>query len=175
MRELVDSARIRDFMRAFGREAEAEARVYFTGGVTAVLSGWRATTIDIDIKLVPESDRLFRAIPSLKESLHVNVELASPAEFIPELPGWQERSAFVAREGRVSFHHYDFYAQALAKLERGHAQDSEDVRQMANRALIERPRLLELFRAIEPELYRFPAIDPPSFRGAVEEFAAAAG
>jgi hypothetical protein len=101
----------------------------------------------------------------------MNVELASPADFIPELPGWRERSPFVAREGRITFHHYDFYAQALAKLERGHTQDREDVRAMVDRGFVERPRVLELFRAIEPLLYRYPAINPPSFRRAVEEFA----
>lgn len=34
--------------------------------------------------------------------------------------------------------------------------------------LVEKAKLLELFDAIEPALYRFPAIDPPSFRRAVE-------
>lgn len=64
-------------------------------------------------------DRLFRALPQLKEELEINIELASPDPFIPELPGWQERSLFVAREGRLSFYHYDLFAQALAKIERG--------------------------------------------------------
>ena len=73
-------------MRALGAEAEIPAQVYFTGGATAVLLGWRATTIDVDIRMFPESDRLYRAIPALKESLEINVELASPADFIPELP-----------------------------------------------------------------------------------------
>jgi hypothetical protein len=36
------------------------------------------------------------------------------------------------------------------------------------RGLIERHGLLQYFTAIEPELYRFPAIDPASFRRAVE-------
>ncbi|MDQ7828028.1 MAG: hypothetical protein QN122_05460 [Armatimonadota bacterium] len=29
------------------------ARVYFTGGATALLYGWRETTLDVDVKLVP--------------------------------------------------------------------------------------------------------------------------
>ena len=69
---------------------------------TAVLLGWRQSTVDVDIKVDPESDRLFRAFPQLKEKLHINIELASPDQFIPEVPGWQERSAFIAREGRLS-------------------------------------------------------------------------
>jgi hypothetical protein len=51
----------------------------------------------------------------LKSELDLNVELASPADFIPPLPGWRERSRLIAREGALTFFHYDFYAQALAK------------------------------------------------------------
>jgi hypothetical protein len=68
-------------MRALGRAARRPGRVYLTGGATAVLDGWRESTIDIDIKLVPDDDALLRAIPELKESLQVNVELAAPASF----------------------------------------------------------------------------------------------
>lgn len=64
--------------------------------------------------------RIFRAIPRIKETLRVNVELASPTDFIPVLPGWEDRSPFIRREGKVS-------------------------------------------------LYRYPALDPASFRRAVEE------
>lgn len=174
MRALVDADRLRSFLRALGREADSEARVYLTGGATAVLEGWRDATIDIDIKLVPELDSLFRAIPRLKESLNVNVELASPGDFIPELPGWQERSPFVSREGNVSVHHYDLYAQALAKIERGHDQDVLDVQAMLERGLVERGRARQLFEAIEPRLYRYPALDPRAFREAVARVLAAA-
>lgn len=160
-------------MRALGNEAEGETRLYFTGGATAVLLGWRSSTVDVDIKMDPESDRLFRAIPQIKDRLEINVELAAPDQFIPALPGWQERSAFIGREGRLSFYHYDLYSQALSKIQRGHAQDLADVRQMLERGLIDREELLRRFEQIEPNLYRFPAIDPSAFRKAVEEFIAA--
>jgi hypothetical protein len=64
--------------------------------------------------------------------------------------------------------HYDLYAQALAKLERGHALDLTDVRELLTRGLVDRDRARELFKAIEPELYRYPAIDPRAFRRRVE-------
>lgn len=172
VRALADDHRIHRFMRALGEAAIADARVYFTGGATAVLHGWRATTIDVDIRIVPEHDALFRAIPRLKETLELNVELASPDQFIPVKDGWEDRSPFVAREGRVSFHHFDLYAQALSKIERGHAQDVEDVREMLWRGLVERDALLAYFEAIAPRLYRYPALDPVSFRRAVEAAAA---
>jgi hypothetical protein len=168
MRRPLDRERVLRFMRALGAEAESETRLFFTGGATAVLLGWRPSTIDLDIKLEPETDRLLRAIPALKESLEMNVELASPGDFIPELPGWRDRSAFIAREGKLSCYHYDLAAQALAKIERGHAQDLDDVAQMLARGLVGRQELQERFAEIEPQLHRYPAIDPASFRRAVK-------
>jgi hypothetical protein len=170
MRRPVDEKRVRGFLHALATSSDLEARVYLTGGATAVLYGWRPTTIDLDLKIVPERDSILRAIPRLKEELEINVELASPDDFIPELPGWQERSPFIEREGSVSFHHYDPYAQALAKIERGHEKDLEDAREMLERGLIEAARLRGFYEAIEPSLYRYPAIDPKSFRRALEDF-----
>lgn len=168
MRQLTDAARLREFMRLLGRRTRAAGRVYLVGGACAVLHDWRATTIDIDIDLDPGLDALLREIPAIKEDLQVNVELASPAHFIPELPGWRDRSPFVIREGTIDFHHYDFYAQALSKIERAHARDVDDVREMASRGLIEPGRLSGFFDLIEADLYRYPALDAASFRSAVE-------
>ncbi|HKB70565.1 MAG TPA: DUF6036 family nucleotidyltransferase [Thermoanaerobaculia bacterium] len=171
MRRPVDAARIREFMRALARESRSPHRVYFTGGVTAVLMGWRSSTIDIDIKIEPEGEGLLRAIPEIKEKLGVNVELASPDHFIPELEGWRDRSIPIGGEGSVEFAHYDPYAQALAKIERGHRQDLEDVGELFARGLVDPGRLQEHFRSIEPFLYRYPAVDPRAFREAVRRAA----
>jgi hypothetical protein len=169
MREIVDAGRVWTFMRALGGEARDTGAVYLTGGATAVLFGWRATTIDIDIKIVPDNDAVLRALPELKERLGINVELASPAEFIPELPGWEDRSPYVANAGPLTFRHYDLVSQALAKIERGHTQDRRDVAEMLDRGLVTRLALRERFERIAPLLYRFPAIDPPSFERSLED------
>lgn len=169
MRELAAAERIGQLMRALGREAGEGGAVHLTGGATAVLLGWRPTTLDVDLALVPERDELLRAIARLKDELRVNVELASPADFIPVPSGWEERGLFIAREGPLTFYHFDLYAQALAKLERAHAQDIADVAAMVKRELVEPARALTYFERIEPNLYRFPAIDPPSFRRKVED------
>ena len=170
MREKVSAGAIERFMKALGRTGRTNARIYFVGGVSAVLLGWRESTIDIDLKLVPEANEILKALPDLKERLQINVELASPDNFIPPLPGWEERSGFIAREGGIDFFHYDFYAQALAKIERGHSTDLFDVQQMIDRGLIEPSRMLEYFSSIEDQLYKYPAIDAKSFRHAVEKF-----
>lgn len=176
MRQPADPERIRRFMKALAAAApKAAARVYFTGGATAVLHGWRPSTIDVDLKLVPECDPLLRALPRLKEELELNIELASPADFIPVRPGWEDRSPFIERIGGLSFFHFDLYAQALAKIERAHTQDVADVRTMLERGLIEPASGRAYFQAIEPELYRFPAIDAAAFRNAVDAALPAAG
>ena len=169
MRRLVDAERLRAFMRALGSRTDVETTCYLAGGATAVIVGWRESTIDVDVLFSPENDQLLRAIPDLKERLEVNVELAFPGHFVPMPGGWEDRSAFVERVGTVTFRNVDFYAQALAKLERGHDRDLADVEAMIALELVDPERLREFFTEIEPDLYRFPAIDPRAFRAAVEE------
>ena len=153
--------------------ASPERRLYAllqqTEGATAVLFGWRDSTIDVDIKIVPDRDHLLRAIPSIKENLRINVELASPLDFIPVPDGWEDRSPFIRQEGRGFFHHFDLYAQAIAKIERGHSQDVDDVQEMLSRGLIDRAKGLEYFAAVESLLYRYPALDPRALHAAVTE------
>jgi hypothetical protein len=170
MRLSTDKSKIESFMAALGKKVRGPGRIYLTGGATAVLHGWRPMTIDIDLKPEPEPAGLFEAIAALKSELDINVELASPDQFIPALPGWQERSLFIAAHGLIEFFHYDPYGQALAKLQRGHERDLQDVRSLLRDGLIQMDRLRELFQLIEPQLIRYPAIDPAAFRAAVTKF-----
>lgn len=173
MRPPVDAARIRELAHRLGRAARHRTRIYLTGGATAVLEGWRTSTIDVDVRIEPESEALLRELVGLKDRLGINVELASPPDFIPELPGWRERSPLVLRDGNVDVHHFDPYSQALSKIERGFAHDLADVRSMFEAGLIETDRLRELYEAIEPQMYRYPAIDPAAFRRRVQDTLAA--
>jgi hypothetical protein len=164
MRPPVDEQSLRELARALGRVARRDVRVYLTGGASAVLEGWRASTADVDLRFEPEAEELLRELPQLKEQLGVNIELASPPDFVPELPGWRERSPLVVSEGRVEVRHFDFYSQALAKIERGFAQDVQDVASMIEQGLVEPARLRALYEEIEPQLFRYPAISPESLR-----------
>lgn len=169
MRRLATAERIQAFLAALGRQALRPGRVYLAGGATAVLLGWRDTTIDVDLKLVGEgANALLRAIPRLKEELQLNVELAAPDDFIPVPAGWEERSRFEVQHGKLVVYHFDLTAQALAKIHRGHRQDVEDVHAMLRLGLVDPASVRAAFDAIEPELYRYPNVDPPSFRQAVE-------
>jgi hypothetical protein len=169
VREPADRERIRRFADELGRRAPSGTRVYLTGGATAVLEGWRPATVDIDIRIEPESDDALRALAELKESLDVNVELASPADFLPELPGWRDRSRFRFRSGSVEVFDFDPYSQALSKIERGFDLDLEDVESMIRGGLVESERLMQLFAEIESDLYRFPAVDPQGLRARLEQ------
>jgi len=142
--------------------------MYLTGGATAVLEGWRPSTVDVDIRLEPDDDDALRAIAALKERLQVNVELASPLDFLPPLEGWPERSRFRFRSGNLEVFDFDPYSQALSKLQRGFDLDLQDVADMIRSGQVEPARLLELFEGIESELFRFPAVDPGRLREAVE-------
>ena len=164
MRPPVDRERLRALADRLGQAASTKTIVYLTGGATAVLEGWRASTVDVDIRIDPDSDTLLRALPALKEELLINIELASRPDFIPELPGWPERSPVVFEVGNVQVRHFDPYSQVLSEIERGFNQDLEDVANMFGRGLIRPERLLELYELIEPDLYRYPAIDPGAFR-----------
>jgi hypothetical protein len=70
---------------------------------------------------------------------------------------------------------YDPYGQALSKLQRRHARDLLDVKSMLRDGLIRLGSLREMFDQIEPALIRYPAVDPASFRAAVEDFCRSVG
>ena len=170
MRPPVDIARLNDFMAGMGRKTKGAGRIYLTGGATALLHRWRPMTVDVNIKADPEPSGFFEAIAAIKDELSLNVELACPSDFIPELPNWRERSLFIARHGLLDFYHYDPYSQALSKLERGHSRDMADVEAMLRDGLIRKNPLLALFMEIEPMLIRYPSLDPLSFLDIVESF-----
>lgn len=74
MRSVASITKIEGFMAALGSKAKSPGRIYFTGGATALLHGWRGTTNDIDLKADPEPSGLFEAIATLKDQLDLNIE-----------------------------------------------------------------------------------------------------
>jgi hypothetical protein len=170
MRSTVDSQKIERLMQVLGREAQGSGCIYFTGGASALLIGWRSTTIDVDIRLDPEPPGIFQAIAKIKQELNINIELASPQDFLPPLPGWRDRSIFIARKGQISFYHYDFIAQSLSKLSRGFDRDIKDVEAMYEQGLLSLQELRDCFEAIAPNLIRFPSLNPDALRNRVENF-----
>lgn len=157
-------------MTELAARVRGPGRIYLVGGATAVLHGWRESTIDIDLKADPEPPGFFETIAALKDELLVNVELASPDQFLPELPAWRERSLFIACHGELEFFHYDPYSQALAKIERDHPRDRTDLEAFAASGLVDPAQLRQLFSKIQADLIRFPAVDAASLSDKVEKW-----
>ena len=55
MRAETDAAKLMAFMAELGNRVRGPGRIYFAGGATALLHGWRSTTIDVDLKPDPYS------------------------------------------------------------------------------------------------------------------------
>jgi len=157
-------------MAELGKRARGPGRIYLTGGATALLYGWRHSTVDVDLKLDPEPDAIFEAIAQLKDELEINIELASPDQFIPPVPGWRERSVHIVRHGPVEFFHFDFVSQCLSKLARGHDRDSDDVRAMLDLRLVATDELISGFEQIKQGLLRYPGVDATAFEERVRNF-----
>ena len=73
MRAETDAAKLMAFMAELGNRVRGPGRIYFAGGATALLHGWRSTTIDVDLKADPEPPGLFEALAVLKDELDINV------------------------------------------------------------------------------------------------------
>lgn len=157
-------------MRRLAGASQGPGSVYFTGGATMLLLGVREQTIDVDIKLDPEPRGVFEAIATLKNVLDLNIELASPDDFLPPLPDWRENSLPIATIGNVRFFHYDFRAQALAKLERGHRQDIGDVTELLRRGFVVKQDLLTAWNQIKPTVIRYPAINSSTLERKIIQF-----
>ena len=82
MRDNSDLLRIEKFIVSVGDLVKVPLDIYFSGGATAVMLGIRETTIDVDIRFEPDEMQMYKAIQILKEKLNMNIELASPLDFI---------------------------------------------------------------------------------------------
>lgn len=172
MRRPLDPERLRRVLEALGRACRGPGVLYLTGGATALLEGWRDSTVDVDLKLDPEPEGVFSAIARIKEELDVNVELASPSDFLPELRDWRSRSRLVGRFGPIEVRHYDFRAQALSKLARGFERDVDDVRAMLGRGLVTLEGLRAAFDEMRSRLERFPRVDPALIEASLDALSA---
>ena len=132
--------------------------VYLTGGSTSVLMGFRDGTIDVDLS--GELDALFQKIPEFKQKLELNIELAKPTDFVPSLPGEEDRHTYIVKEGSVTFYHFDPYAQVFSKIERAHGTDIEDAKAMINSGRVDADKLLNPVREVPKAAFaKYPRLD----------------
>jgi hypothetical protein len=171
MRAELTQERLRALMHELARTAPRgkSYRVYLVGGGTAVHAGWRASSVDADLHA--DEDAVFRDIQGIKERLNINVEFARPEHFVPALKGSANRHVFIETVGRVSFYHYDPYAQVLSKAVRGFERDIDDARQFVRSGMVDPATLLALVGAIPPSAYaKYPSLSRAAVEQAVDAF-----
>jgi hypothetical protein len=153
MRAPADRQRIEHFLERLGQQARLPGRLYLVGGTTMVYEGFRATTMDIDVLVeADDSGPLMGAIRSLKDELDLNIEFASPRDFIPLPAGWRERSVYIGRYGPLEVFHFDLYSMALSKIERGTERDFQDVLALLRAGRLNMEQLASMFAEILPRV-----------------------
>ena len=110
MRQRTDQARLTRFPCALGRLLRRPVRLYLVGG-----------SVLIDLGL---------AIRELKNELDVDVEPASPADFLPIPRSVLVQSRFVARYGQLSVYYYHLPSLVVARAARGFEQDLADAERL---------------------------------------------
>jgi hypothetical protein len=166
-----DSLRV--LMRELARSADKDGlhSVYLVGGGTAVLEGWRASSVDVD--LYAASDAVFHDVQAIKERLQLNIELVRPEHFVPPLAGSADRHVFIETVGRVSYYHYDPYVQLLSKIVRGFERDMVDAKSFISSGMVDAEQFRKLVQAIPDSAWsKYPRHSPDAVRRAVDEFLA---
>ncbi len=101
MRQRVGRQEIEQFLIHVGRTRQP-GRLYLTGGAALVHRGIRpGQTLDIDIQVTIDPTNLTTQIAQLKQKMNINIEFASPSDFIPLPAQWEARSEFIKRYGQV--------------------------------------------------------------------------
>jgi hypothetical protein len=134
MRQRADRARLRRFLHALGQRVRRPVRLYLVGGSVMIDLGLRVATLDIDYEAQADDPEalaeLEQAIRVLKNELDVNVEPASPGDFLPVLPHVYSYSRYVGRFGQVSVYYYHLASMVVAKAARAYEQDLDDAERL---------------------------------------------
>lgn len=171
VRRSLTAERLEDLLREIARSyrGKSAARVFIVGGGTAVHSGWRVSTIDAD--LFSDNDAVFEDVQGMKERLELNIEFARPEDFVPALGGSEERHLFIKTIGKISFFHYDPYAQLFSKVVRGFRQDLSDAENFLSSGMVDPDRIRSLVHSIpDPAFRKYPALTRDAVVAAVDDF-----
>jgi len=161
MRPNVTKSDIDRFLNALGKAFRKPGRLYLAGGAALVHIGIRSgSTMDIDVMIetgeASAEDEMVLAIRRIVEQMQVNVEFASPGDFIPLPSQWMAQAKFVGRYGQVDVFYFDFYSLALSKISRGSDRDLIDVKLLLQQKLISWEKLDASYNEIVPRMGKRP-------------------
>ena len=137
-----------------GKAYRKQGRIYLAGGAALVHMGLRSgSTLDIDVVIETiNEDEMVTAIRRLVEQMQINIEFASPADFIPVPAQWMEHSRYIGRYGQIDAFYYDFYSLALSKISRGSDRDLIDVKLLVQQQLITLEELDAAYKEVLPRM-----------------------
>jgi hypothetical protein len=167
MRSSVDKTAIESFLRELGRTFHKPGRLYLVGGAALVHAGVRpGFTVDIDVQVGGTNEgELIVAIQRLIQQMQINIEFASPADFMPLPSDWEMHAQYVGRYGEIDVFYFDFYSIALSKIERGNSRDIADVRLLVQQKIIILDELDVAYQEVLAQLGqgRYPKVTPQRF------------
>jgi hypothetical protein len=156
MRQRVGKVEIEQFLIQVGRTHQA-GRLYLTGGAALVHRGIRpGQTLDIDIQITIDPAQLMSQVVQLKQRMNINIEFASPGDFMPLPIQWDARSEFIKRYGQVDIFYFDWYSIALSKMQRASQQDVIDVQSLVVQQFVDVNELDLLYQDVLNKIGRSP-------------------
>jgi hypothetical protein len=163
----VTRADIEAFLDFLGKSFHKAGRLYLAWGAALVHMGIRqGATMDIDVAIeASDEDEMVTAIRRIVEQMQINVEFASPGDFIPLPTQWMSQAHYVGRYGEVDVFYFDFYSLALSKISRGNDRDLIDVKLLLQQKVITLEELDAAYREVLPRMGKRPYInlDPQRF------------
>jgi hypothetical protein len=167
MRPNVDKGQIENFLKNLGRSFRKPGRLYLVGGAALVHMGIRSGStqgIDVEIRATNE-DEMMEAIRRLKDTLNINIEFASPGDFMPLPKQWEMHAKYIGRYGQIDAFYFDFYSIALSKIQRGSTGDIRDVKLLLEQRIVALPELDEAYNEVLPQVGKRPygKLDPKQF------------
>lgn len=148
MRQRVGRSDIERFLVEVGRLRQP-GRLYLVGGAALVHAGIRpGQTLDIDIQITVDPMNLTAQVAQIKQQLNINVEFASPGDFMPLPTQWEARSQFVKRYNQVDVFYFDWYSIALSKAQRANPQDVVDLQLLVRQGYVDVTELDGLYQDV---------------------------
>ena len=160
MRHNVTKADIEKFLDALGKSFHKPGRLYLAGAALVHIGLRSGFTMDIDVAIeASDEDEMVTAIRRLVEKMQINVEFASPGDFIPLPTQWMAQARYVGRYGSIDVFYFDFYSLALSKISRGNERDLIDVQLLFQKKLITLEELDAAYNEVLPRMGKRPYIN----------------